>query len=455
MNILVLNGSPKGDMSVTMQFVRYAAHLATEHNFKILNISQKIAKIESSTFDDVIAAVEAADAIWWATPLYVCLVPAQYKRFIELIHERGAQAAFKEKPCATITTSIHFFDNVAQNYLHAVCDDLNMRHVARYSPDMYDLLQEQGQAELTRFTRLFFERINIRNPQVYAPLTPPALNYEPATAPVPVNAGARRIAIITDQQEGDANLKAMTDRLQQQLGCEIHNIRDIDIKGGCIGCIKCGFDYICSYEGKDGFIEFYNDVIKGSDILIFAGTIHDRFLSARWKMFFDRSFFNTHTPTLIGKQLAFLISGPLQQIPNLRDALSAYGEWQRANPAGIVSDECANSAALDAQLDGLGQSLIMYADEGYVAPPTFLGVGGQKIFRDDIYGRLRFVFQADHKFYEEHGYYDFPQDDLKAQKLNDMMMEMTRDPAAREQVRKMIKSEMVRPYQKVFLKFEK
>jgi len=40
-----------------------------------------------------------------------------------------------------------------------------------------------------------------------------------------------------------------------------------------------------------------------------------------------------------------------------------------------------------------------------------LGIGGIKIFRDAIYGRLRFPFQADHKFYKENGLYNFPQKD--------------------------------------------
>jgi hypothetical protein len=55
-------------------------------------------------------------------------VHGNYKRFIELITERGVQDAFAGKYTATLSTSIHFYDHTAHNYMHAVCDDLNMKY---------------------------------------------------------------------------------------------------------------------------------------------------------------------------------------------------------------------------------------------------------------------------------------------------------------------------------------
>jgi hypothetical protein len=159
---------------------------------------------------------------------------------------------------------------------------------------------------------------------------------------------------------------------------------------------------------------------------------------------FDRAFFNTHTPTLGGKQFGILLSGPFSFMANLREILLAYFQWQGANLIDIVSDEY-DSETIDRLIDNLAQNLLWSAGEGYVEPPTFLGVGGRKIFRDDIWGRLRFVFQADHKYYEENGFYDFPQDDQKTIEINKKMIELTSNPEMRENVRKMIKTEMVKP----------
>lgn len=227
------------------------------------------------------------------------------------------------------------------------------------------------------------------------------------------------------------------------------NLRDLDIKGSCLGCLQCGYDNRCVYQDKDGYIEFYNTRVKTADILVFAGAIQDRYLSSTWKTFFDRSFFNTHTPTLIGKQFAFLISGPLGQIPNLRHILDGWVQLQQSNLAGFVSDEPGDANAVDALLQNLAQTVIRNADSGYIAPQTFLGVGGIKIFRDDIWGRLRTVFQADHRAYKQLGIYDFPQNNLGIRVLNAATGILFKVPRFRAEFARRIKSQMVRPYQKV------
>ncbi len=83
-------------------------------------------------------------------------------------------------------------------------------------------------------------------------------------------------------------------------------------------------------------------------------------------------------------------------------------------------------------------------------PATFLGIGGAKIFRDDIYGRLRFPFQADHRFYRKRGMYDFPQKDCKSRSTNPMLMLLTKIPSMRKEIyTRRIKTEMIKPLQKV------
>ena len=153
----------------------------------------------------------------------------------------------------------------------------------------------------------------------------------------------------------------------------------------------------------------FNTRVRSADILLFCGGIRDRYLSARWKMYFGRSFFNTHQPVMKGKQMGFLISGPLSGIPNLREILTAYAEINGANPAGFVSDEMGDSKRLDRAIYGLAERLTRSAEQGYVGSPSFLGVGGMKVFRDDVWGELRVIFQADHKTYRKTGVFDFPQ----------------------------------------------
>lgn len=76
------------------------------------------------------------------------------------------------------------------------------------------------------------------------------------------------------------------------------------------------------------------------------------------------------------------------------------------NLTDIVTDEN-SSEDIDSLIDNLASKLVRFSGSGYAQPPTFLGVGGMRIFRDDIWGRLKFVFQADYKYYEENGIFDF------------------------------------------------
>ena len=459
MKITVLNGSPKGELSVTINSVAYLAKIYPQHEFNIIHIAQRIKRLETdqAAFNHVIDQVRASDAVLWGFPLYILIVHEHYKRFIELIFERGAQAAFAGKYAASLSTSIHFFDHTAHNYIHSICDDLEMRFVDSFSPDMYDLLKEEGRQQLARFGQQFLEAIQNQAPtqRQYLPLTYREFSYQPELQPNPVATAGKKVVILHDEQQPDSNLAKMVARCSSALAGEVTvvNIHDIDIKASCLGCLECGGNYRCAYTGKDGFIEFYKATVMTADVLIYAGRMVDRYLSSRWKMFFDRIFFNTHTPVLVGKQVAFVISGPFSQVPNLMEIFSGFFGFQRANIVGVVSDESGNSADLDRLLDQLLARALAYAQAGYLRPQTFLGVGGLNLFRDDIYGRLRIVFAADHRAFRRMDVYKtFPPSELNTALLNTFVAPFVNLPPIRKKFDKMIKKQMVEPHQKVVAK---
>ena len=440
MRILVLNGSPKGDMSITMQYVAFLQKMNPEHTLKIINIAQQIKKIEQSesAFNEIVEEIKNADGLLWAFPLYVFLVHSQYKRFIELIHERKNTDAFRGKYTAVLTTSIHFFDHTAHQYMRGICEDLDMNFCDSFSAGMRDIFKESERNNLMKFFNGFLDAVERKAPcaKLYEPLNDNIPEYTPGQGKI--TAGAigpkRKIVIVTDAEEHQVNLLRMIGHFAAQFAelPEVVNLHQIDIKGSCLGCISCGYDNRCVYTGRDGFIDMYNS-LKTADILIFAGTIRDRYLSSLWKTFFDRAFFNTHMPSFAGKQLAFLVSGPLRQLPNLRQILEAYTEHQQANLAGIVTDEQPESSATDTALQELALRSLNYAECSYKRPTTFLGVGGIKIFRDEIWGPLRFPFVADHQYYKRHGVYDFPQNDYASRIRNSFLGLLAKFPAIRKE----------------------
>jgi len=335
MEIIVLNGSPKGNESVTMQYVQFVGKKFPQHELKILNISQRIEVIEKDeqAFQQIIDEVGKAQGVLWAFPVYFLLVPSNYKRFIELIWERGAGDAFQGKYAAALSTSIHFHDHIAHNYINSICDDLEMKFAGRFSAAMYDLLQEKERKRLSLFAKYFFSAVENNHPLTrnFYPLKPHSFHYVAKTEiPGRVSVGNRKMVVLTDSKDEKTNLGRMLGRFAGMLDgqAEVIDLNSVYIKGGCLGCIQCGYDNSCRYADKDDYIEFFNTWIKSADILVWAGAIKDRYLSSRWKLFLDRGFFNNHIPMLSGKQIGFIISGPLSQIPNLRQALEGFLQVQ-------------------------------------------------------------------------------------------------------------------------------
>jgi multimeric flavodoxin WrbA len=452
MKITVLNGSPKGELSGTMQYVAYLAKLHPQHEFKILHIAQRIKRLENdrAAFDQVIAQVRASDGVLWGFPLYVLLVHAHYKRFIELISERGVQDAFAGRYAATLSTSIHFFDHTAHNYMHAICDDLGMRFVGSFSADMRDLLREEGRQQLAQFGQEFLSAIQGQAPtqRRYAPLIYRDFVYQPSLPAAQALTQGKKVVILHDENDPQSNLGRMITRCRSAFEGEVTvvNLHDLDIKSSCVGCLECASAYHCIFEGKDAYVDFYRSTVMTADVLVYAGRMVDRYLSAHWKTFFDRFFFNTHTPVLTGKQVAFLISGPFSQVPDLMEIFHGFFDFQGANIAGVVCDESGSSEDLDRLIDALAGRTIEYSLQGVSRPQTFLGVGGMKIFRDDVYGRLRMIFIADHRAYQRLGIYKtFPQASVMNKLLNSLVTPVVNLPPIRRQFDKGMKRGSIQP----------
>jgi multimeric flavodoxin WrbA len=453
MKICVLNGSPKGNDSITMQYVRFLELAFPSHTFVIENVGQRIAALETQDedFSRVIESVSSADGVVFATPVYFMLVPAQLKRFIELVFIRNAAAAFSEKYAASLTTSIHFFDHTANAYLHAIAEDLGMNWAGSFSAKMDDLLSLKHQESLVLFAEDFFDTV-VRKPAVqrsFPPLANDMPQYRPGPIPLPFDTKGKNVVILSDAAPG-SNLEKMVTRAASCFGraASIVSLDEAGMNGGCLGCCRCAFDNTCIYT--DGFSLFFEETVLSADILILAGSIRDRYLSAQFKQFFDRSFYRGHVPSLAGRQVALLIEGPLSQCCTLREVLTAYVAMQGANLAGIVTDEGPVSGVTDSRIDALCEHSIRLSQNGYVSPEGFPVAGGHKIFRDEIWGNMRAVFRADHAYYKKHGMYDFPQGDLPRRIRTMLLSLLLSVPPVRKKAEQQMHQHMIQPFARVF-----
>jgi multimeric flavodoxin WrbA len=445
MKIIVLNGSPKGEDSITLQYVGYIRKHFPQHDFRIIHVSQQIRKIERDleAFQEIIDEVRSADGVLWSFGLWVLCVPAQYMRFIELIFERRAEDAFRNKYAAVITTSIHFYDHTAHNYMRAVCEDLGMKYADAISLDIIDMMKAEKRRDITIFAEMFFNTIHEKaaTSRLFKSLTFSDFTYQPNQPETRIGAKGKKVLVLTDAYDSNTNLGKMINRFEQSFAdrIDVIDLNDVDIRGACLGCMRCGYDYTCVYQ--DGFANFYNQRVRTADIIVFAGSVKGRYLSSTWKTFYDRAYFWNHTPSLAGKQLGYIISGPLRQNPNLIQMLEASSiARQHANHVDIITDEGGNSVEIDDLLQSFAQCLVSFAEKGYIRPQNFLGVGGHKVFRDDIWGRLRPLWQADYRYFKKHGLFDFPQKDYRIRVLTPILMLLTKIPVVRKKYYTYVKS---------------
>ena len=309
------------------------------------------------------------------------LVHAHYKRFIELIFAKGGEA-FKDKYTAVLTTSIHFFDHTAHDYINGICDDLGMKFVG-YIRLQWTTSSRRKSEIGSFFSPMTSSTLSKTVPQRrsdFGPSCMTPLPMNPGPPATKVDTFGKNIVIVSDADNPGGNLAKMVAHLQAcfQGQATVVNLHQISIKGGCLGCCQCGLDNVCVYKDADDVCEVYQKLMA-ADVVILAGPVQDRYWSSRWKLFFDRGFFMNHVPIFAGKQVGCLVAGPLGQLATLRQVLEGYVEMQQANLAGIVTDECGSSQELDRLLDGFAGRLIDYAAAGYIRPPTFVSVAGRKL----------------------------------------------------------------------------
>lgn len=451
MKICILNGSPKGERGVSLQYALYLQKRFPEHDFSVLHVAKDIKKIEkdSEVFRQAVEEIRSSDGVLWAFPLYVLLVHADLKRFIELIFEREAADDFAGKYVALIATSIHFYDHTAINYMQAVSEDLGMKYAGCFSAHMSDLMDEKKREDLVAFGGEFLSVMEAKEEpaKTYAPVRAEKISYTPSPA-APLETGGIKTLVLTDTADEDTNIGKMVRRFADMTDADIIDLSALKIVSGCIGCIACAFDNDCVFHGRDDVEETYARM-AGYDCIVFAGEMRDRYLSALWKRFIDRRFFKNHVPHYTGKQIGYLVSGPLSQNANLLEIFEGMAQLEDSNYCGALSDEYPDSAEIDARMDALAKKMIRFAKQGYIAPATFLGVAGRKLFRDEIWGPMRFPFRMDHKYFKKEGLYDFPQKNIKSRIGNAFMLFLIKFPKAKKSIRTQMNAYMVEPYKKI------
>ena len=447
MHILVINGSPKGAYSITLQTVEYLRILHPMHTFSVLHAGQKIRALEKD-FTEAKAALEQADALLFSYPVYTFLAPSQLHRFIALMkmHEVNVQGKF----CTQLTTSKRFYDVTAHRYVQDNCVDLGMKYVRGLSADMDDLTGKKGQKEAREFFQHFVWCVQN---DVYEPAFAELAETAKYMASVPETDGAEKkgdVVIVTDCGDEDCTLRAMIERFRAECkhSTRVVNLRDFPFAGGCLGCFKCAVSEKCVY--KDGFDAFLRNEIQQADGTVYAFTVKDHSMGPLFKTYDDRQFCNGHRTVTMGKPVGYLVSGDYRHEMNLQTVIEGRAQVGGNPLCGVAVD----GEQVDRMVSDVAKRMDYCLDNSYVPPSNFLGIGGMKVFRDLIW-LMQGMMKADHKFYKAHGQYDFPQKKWPTMLKMYLVGALLSSPQLMSKAGNAMNEGMIMPYKKVLDKARK
>ena len=226
---------------------------------------------------------------------------------------------------------------------------------------------------------------------------------------------------------------------------EVVNISEQKIKGGCLGCMRCAYDGICIY--KDDYLPLFKKTIQTARMIVYAGALVDRYLSADFKIYFDRNFFNGHRPIYTDKMCCFLLAGNLRKNTNLRELLIGQVETWMMENLGFITDEVKSSDEFQTQLDTLFDLIQFRTEHYWKAPNTFLGVGAKKLFRDLVYEQ-RGIMNADYEYYRTHNLLDFPTRNFAGRFKSALLRTFFKIPSVRKNLQNKIMDNGLKPLQK-------
>lgn len=437
MKICVINGSPRGKNSVTLQTMLYLEKRFPAHEFDFLNVGAGIQSFERD-MSGAVEAIRSAELLLFSYPVYTFLVPSQLHRFIELMKRSGAD--FRDIYVSQLSTSMHFYDITAHRFIEDNCHDMGMRVIHGLSAGMEDLLSPQGQQDAENFLRFVVHCVEngIYEP---APSLGPckAETYTQTLSPGIKQEGFDTV-IVGDLREGDEGLRAMIKDFTALYPYKTRfvNIGDFDFKGGCLGCFGCTATGKCVY--KDGFDSMLRNSIQNSDAIIYAFSIRDHSMGSRFKMFDDRQFCNGHRTVTEGRSVAYIVNGDYQREENLKTLLEARAQVGHNFFAGAGYDI--------SSMESTAKRLAYVLEHKYVQPRNFYGVGGMKIFRDLIW-TMRGLMKADHQFYKARGLYDFPQKRRGRMLAMCLLGAIMRNSKDSGKMRARFNAGMMAPYKKV------
>lgn len=440
MNVLVINGSPRTDNSLTLQTVLFLQKKFCDDKFTFLNLATHLNALEID-FDECAKMIYDADLLLFSYPVYFGSVTSHLYRFIELL--KANRLFLGAKFFTQITSSQKYMDFTAHAFIQQNCQDLKMKCIKGFSSFSDSILKEEGQKQALEFFN--FVKYSVQN-GIYESSVTLQKNYCGVKVFVPYKQVDRlpgKICLLTDCSSTDIQLRSMIDRFrsQSQYSVEVYNLNEQDIKGGCKGCLKCTKNSRCVY--KDGFLELYKN-LSISNAVVLAFTIKNHSIPYQIKKYIDRQFVFGFRNLTRGLPAAFLVAGPLDDEPYLKIWLTSHADSQGLNLMGIATDQ----RTPDFEIDTIVKKMTYSIQNRYQESRNFFQTAGEKIYRDYIFLNKGF-FPADHKYFKKNKIYDFADRHLFKSIKTSLKSFFVHLPLLKKKLLPRLSENILKPYKKL------
>ena len=415
MNVLVINGSPKGRDSVTYQTIRFLQKKFPKDAFEVIHAGEDIEVLEQD-MSGVCEAVERADMLLFAYPVYTFMAPAGLHRFISAL--KAQDIDMKGKYATQITASSHFYDVTAQRYIEDNCRDMGLKALGGFYEETKDLLDKVGRLQIITYWNYIKhiidkETLTCREirPEAadqytdnyndndegddklsYDKLSDDKLNNDKLSDDKLNNdklsndkkGGVRRnknskysVVIVTDCSRDNIRLRRMIIDFRRLLPYESHviNLQNYDLGEGCANCHACMPD--AYEEDADDFEAFIYRKLERADSIVYAFTIKDHSMGVPFKSFDERRFCDRYIDALSGKPTAYIVDGELSREENLKFILEARSQIGKSFTAGVATNEGVGADTMEGCADKLAYAL----EHRIRFNENFYGAGAKALLR--------------------------------------------------------------------------
>lgn len=393
MNILVINGSPKNNYSITLQHVLFLKKHFKQDHFEFFNVKNQVEKVDEDTISDLIDRIAVCDLLLFSYPVYTMSVPYALMNLMESLLKHVNRYKLMETYVSQITTSKHIFDTTAHDYMQTCFRDLGLNILSGHSADSEDLLCDQGQKELIAYMDRLIYQVKTKKKMSHDIIP---VKTEQEAFVYEINAEHEKkisnIVVVYNGLTYSDNLKEMIKAFDNMCRYRIHllDLSNHHFEQSCKGCLACQFKMKCDIY--DDFDKMYQEKIDQASVVIIASDIKYHYLDKLFKLLEERAFLKGFDNQGNQQGIGYLLSSEIAYDHHLMTIIKAKAAYNNSYLLDVVEHNQHTQVAIE----NLCDQVHYYLEKTPYPEKNFYGLAGFDYYKRVVYnhrGVLKDVYK--------------------------------------------------------------